>query len=180
MTSEPRTVNADGTVDRTDDGRYVVRFERRLGHAVERVWRALTTPEELIKWWGDAEVNLEEGGHFNLRWLNTDDEGNTAEMHARIAKLVPERLLLLDGDIHGMLRWELTPDGDGTLLSFRSTLALPEEFLTKVPAGWHFHLDALQRHLGGGSTDLVEIPDWDEIHALYERAEGGSSSMPRR
>jgi uncharacterized protein YndB with AHSA1/START domain len=173
-------MNADGTVERTDDGRYVISFERRLAHPVARVWDSLTRPDQLIAWWGDADVELAEGGHFDVRWLNTDEEGNAAEMHARIAKLEPQRLLVLDGDMHGRLRWELTPDGDGTLLSFRSTLELDPEFVTKVPAGWHFHLDALQRHLEGGSTDLVEIPDWDEIHARYVGVEGGSSSTPRR
>jgi uncharacterized protein YndB with AHSA1/START domain len=173
-------MNADGTVERTDDGRYVVSFERRLAHPVERVWDALTRPDELIGWWGDADVELEEGARFDVRWLNTDDEGRTAEMHATIAKLVPGRLLVLDGDIHGRLRWELTPDGGGTLLSFRSTLELDPEFVTKVPAGWHFHLDALERHLEGVSTDLVEIPEWEEIHELYVAGGGGSSSTPRR
>jgi hypothetical protein len=60
-----------------------------------------------------------------------------------------------------------TPDGDGTRLSFRSTTSLEPDFLTKVPAGWHFHFDALARHLEGGETDLVEIPDWEPIHAAY-------------
>src|SRR5829696_4603006 len=161
-------MNADGTVERTDDGRYVISFERRLAHPVERVWDALTLPEELIAWWGDAEVELAEGGRFDVRWLNTDGEGNAAELHARIAKLEPRRLLVLDGDIHGRLRWELPPDGDGTLLSFRSTVKLEPEFLTKVPAGWHFHLDALAEHLEGGSKDLVELPGWEPIHAAYE------------
>jgi len=160
-------MNADGTVERTEDGRYVISFERRLTHPVDRVWAALTRPDELIAWWGDADIELEEGGRFDVRWLNTDDDGNTAAMHATIAKLEPERLLVLDGDIHGRLRWELTPDGDGTLLSFRSTLELDPEFTTKVPAGWHFHLDALQRHLDGGSTDLVEIAGWEPVHAAY-------------
>jgi uncharacterized protein YndB with AHSA1/START domain len=173
-------MNAEGTVERTDDGRYLISFERRLAHPVERVWDALTRPEELIAWWGDADVELAEGGRFDVRWLNTDDEGNTAEMHATIAKLEPQRLLVLDGDMHGRLRWELTPDGDGTLLSFRSTVELDPEFLTKVPAGWHFHLDALQRHLEGGSTDLVEIPEWAPIHEAYLETLGGSSSAPRR
>jgi uncharacterized protein YndB with AHSA1/START domain len=161
-------MNADGTVDRTDDGRYVIDFERRLDHPVERVWAALTRPEELIVWWGDADVELSEGGHFNVRWLNTDEEGNTAEMHATIAKLVPGELLVLDGDMHGRLRWELAADGEGTLLSFRSTVELEPEFLTKVPAGWHFHLDALAEHLEGGSRDLVEIAGWEPIHEAYE------------
>jgi uncharacterized protein YndB with AHSA1/START domain len=160
-------MNADGTVELTDDGRYVISFERRLAHPVGRVWEALTTPDELIAWWGDAELDLTEGGRFDMRWLNTDDAGESIVMHATIVKLVPERLLVLDGDRHGRLRWELTPDGDGTRLSFRSTLELEPDFLTKVPAGWHFHLDALARHLEGSETDLVEIPDWEPIHQAY-------------
>jgi uncharacterized protein YndB with AHSA1/START domain len=161
-------MKADGTVERTDDGRYVIDFERRLDHPVERVWAALTRPDELIAWWGDADVELSEGGHFNVRWLNTDDEGNGAERHATITKLVHEQLLVLDGDMHGRLRWELTPDGDGTLLSFRSTVELEPEFLTKVPAGWHFHMDALAEHLEGGSSDLAGLDGWEPIHAAYE------------
>jgi uncharacterized protein YndB with AHSA1/START domain len=166
-------MNADGTVERTDDGRYVISFERRLAHPVGRVWEALTTPNELIAWWGDADLELTEGGRFNMRWLNTDDAGDSIVMHATIVKLVPERLLVLDGDRHGRLRWELTPDGDGTRLSFRSTTSLEPDFLSKVPAGWHFHLDALARHLEGGETDLVEIPDWEPIHAAYESKVAG-------
>jgi uncharacterized protein YndB with AHSA1/START domain len=166
-------MNPDGTVERTDDGRYVISFERRLAHPVARVWQALTTPDELIAWWGDADLDLTEGGRFNMRWLNTDDAGDSIVMHATIVKLVPERLLVLDGDRHGRLRWELTPDGDGTRLSFRSTTSLEPEFLTKVPAGWHFHLDALARHLAGGETDLVEITEWEPIHAAYESKVAG-------
>jgi uncharacterized protein YndB with AHSA1/START domain len=160
-------MNADGTLERTEDGRYLLSFERRLAHPPARVWEALTRPAELIAWWGDAQVELAEGGRFEVRWLNTDEHGNTAEMHATIVKLEPERLLVLDGDIHGLLRWELTPDGDGTLLSFRSTLDLEPEFRTKVPAGWHFHLDALDRHLAGGRTDLADVEGWEPIHEAY-------------
>jgi uncharacterized protein YndB with AHSA1/START domain len=160
-------MTADGTVSRTDDGRYVISFERRLAHPPARVWEALTLPEELIAWWGDATIELREGGRFAIRWLNTDDEGNAAEMEATIVRLVPERLLVLDGDIHGLIRWELAPEGDGTLLSFRSTLDLDPDFLTKVPAGWHFHLDALAGHLEGRATDLAEVPNFEPIHAEY-------------
>jgi uncharacterized protein YndB with AHSA1/START domain len=160
-------MTADGTVTRTDDGRYLIEFTRRLAHPPARVWEALTRPDELIAWWGDAEVDLTEGGRFTIRWLNTDDEGNTAVMEATVAKLEPERLLVLDGDIHGRIRWELTPDGDGTLLSFRSTVELEPDFLTRVPAGWHFHLDALADHLEGRSTDLAEVPGFEPIHAEY-------------
>ena len=32
------------------DGRPALRFERRLNHSVERVWRAVTDPAELARW----------------------------------------------------------------------------------------------------------------------------------
>jgi hypothetical protein len=30
------------------------------------------------KWWGDADLDLVDGGRFALRWLNTDDDDTTA------------------------------------------------------------------------------------------------------
>jgi uncharacterized protein YndB with AHSA1/START domain len=166
---------ADGTLEKRDDGRAVIRFERRLGHPVERVWRAITEPGEMIGWWGDAEVELREGGRFDVRWLNTDEEGNSAHMHGTIAELDPPRLLRVSGDIHGELRFELEPAGEGeTLLRFTSTLELPEEFRTRVLAGWHTHLDALAKVLDGGSVDLENIQreGWEEAHAAYVERDG--------
>ena len=34
----------------TIDGRPALVFERHLAHSVERVWRAVTEPEELARW----------------------------------------------------------------------------------------------------------------------------------
>jgi len=96
---------------------------------------ALTDPAELTGWWGQADVDLVEGGKFVLRWLKTDDCGNRAEMHATITRLEPPRLLESTGDLHGVLRWELRPDGDGTLLAFSSTLELPSSAPGCWPAG---------------------------------------------
>ena len=159
---------ADGVLETRDDGKRVIRFERRLAHPVERVWSALTQPGELIRWWGDADVDLREGGRFDMRWLNVDENGDSAEMHATITKLDPPHLLETSGDMHGVLRWELTPDGDGTVLTFTSALDLPEEFRTKVLAGWHMHLDALAEALEGGRADLVNISGrWEPIHEAY-------------
>ena len=68
-----------GTMETTDDGRYVLRYERRLHHPIERVWEALTVPERVEEWWARAAVlELTEGGRARIEWLNTDDEGNQA------------------------------------------------------------------------------------------------------
>jgi uncharacterized protein YndB with AHSA1/START domain len=167
MSTNPRTIVADGVLDRRD-GKDVIRFERHLAHPVERVWAALTRPDELIHWWGEAKIELVEGGRFELRWLNTDEDGNAAEVHGTITRLRPPNLLETSGDLHGVLRWELRPEAGGTLLTFTSTLDLPEEFRTRTVAGWHFHLDALAEALDGREVDLVNPEGrWAPIHERY-------------
>ena len=80
-------------------------------------------------------------------------------MTATITALDPPRTLEVEGDPHGVLRFVLEPDGDGTLLTFTSTLDLPDEFRSKVLAGWHYHLNALERALNGEETELVDLPN---------------------
>lgn len=40
----------DEKLRQLDDGPYELRFERRLGHAQEKVWRAITDPAQLRAW----------------------------------------------------------------------------------------------------------------------------------
>ncbi len=168
MSAHPAMTLADGVLDTVGD-RQVLRFQRHLAHPIERVWAALTDPAELIGWLGEAEIDLVEGGRFTLRWLNADDAGNRVTMRATITRLEPPRLLETSGDPHGVLRWELRPAEGGTLLTFSSTLALPEEYRTRVLAGWHYHLDALAGALAGRPLDLVDLPNdrWEQIHGRY-------------
>lgn len=44
---------SDGTLE-TIDGRLALRFERTLAHPIERVWRALSEPDELGAWFPAA------------------------------------------------------------------------------------------------------------------------------
>jgi uncharacterized protein YndB with AHSA1/START domain len=50
------------------DGTYVLRFERRLGHPIEKAWKALTEPDLLAEWLAEADLELLEGGQVGLRW----------------------------------------------------------------------------------------------------------------
>jgi uncharacterized protein YndB with AHSA1/START domain len=167
-TEDPQDLVADGVLEKKE-GKDVVRFERHLAHPIERVWAALTEPGELNGWWGAAEVDLVEGGRFTMRWLNTDEQGNSAVMHATITRLEPPNLLEMRGDIHGVLRWELHHDDDGTVLTFSSTLDLPEEYRAMVLAGWHYHLDALAETLEGRPVDIANLPNgrWERVHERY-------------
>ena len=165
---EPQALVADGVLEKRD-GKDVLRFERHLAHPIERVWAALTEPDELVNWWGEAEVDLSEGGRYTMRWLNTNEHGNGIVMHATITRLKPPNLLETRGDVHGVLRWELHPDGNGTVLAFSSTLDLPEEYRTMVLAGWHYHLDALAETLEGCPVDIANLPNarWERVHERY-------------
>jgi uncharacterized protein YndB with AHSA1/START domain len=167
MVTQQHQPDADGVLEDGDGANVVLKFTRRLAHPVERVWTALTSEAELIQWWGDAQVSLTEGGAFTLRWLNTDDQGNRAVLHATITRLEPPRLLEMTGDPHGVLRWELQPDAGGTVLTFTSTLELPTEYRAKILAGWHFHLDALAGALDGRQADLAGVSGWNQIHERY-------------
>jgi uncharacterized protein YndB with AHSA1/START domain len=161
----------EGTLEHRGD-QQVIRFERRLDHPVERVWRAVTEPDELARWLALAELELREGGRVVLTWQNTDDEGNTAVASGTVSALDPPRLIEFDTDIHGRLRWELEPDGDGTVLRFTAEAQLPDDFQLEVLSGWHIHLDHLEEVLDGGTIDwpnwdTAHKPDWDLIRAHY-------------
>ena len=162
----------DGTLERHGD-RQVLRFERRLDHPVERVWRALTEPDEIAAWLALAELDLTEGGRVVLSWQNTDPGGNSAVAHGTVTALDPPRLLEFDTDVHGRLRWELEPDGESTALTFTVDAQLPPDWELEVLAGWHIHLDHLEAVLDGGTIDWPNwgrdhMPEWERIRGRYE------------
>ena len=187
MTPENLTASPDGTYTVLGDGRYAVRFERRFDHTVEKVWAAITEPQEILGWLGEAEVDLAEGGRFVVRWLNTFTAEQAAEygiegyeegmsdtvMKGTIRRLDPPRLLELDSDIFGTLRFELFDEGETCLLRFSDTFETPAEMLAQSMAGWHMHLEHLGSALEGrGITNWERWADdyldtWAEIRDRY-------------
>ena len=158
----------NGTHRQLEDGRHQVRFERTLAHPVDRVWAAITEPAQIEAWLARAEIDPQPGGRVELEWLNTGDE----EIIARgtVSAIEPPRLLELDTDAHGNLRWELTPKGDATHLTFIATVDMPDEHVTENIAGWHVHLDFLDDWLDDGTrVDWPRWPRerWDAIHEGY-------------
>jgi uncharacterized protein YndB with AHSA1/START domain len=172
MTPEQTTTNpADGTVEHRG-GRTVLRYERRLRHPVARVWAAITEPARLREWLADADVELAEGGAAQLRWLNTDDEGNRAVADGTVSALDPPRLLELDTEPHGVLRWELREAGGGTALTFTVSVPVPNAGVELARAGWHIHLEHLADALDGRPVDWPRWdadhrPRWQELHDSY-------------
>jgi uncharacterized protein YndB with AHSA1/START domain len=168
--------------------KHALRYERRLEHPVERVWEALTEPDQLAQWLAAAdELELAEGGRISLRWLNIPDSPDEWEEHGielgdvdpaepatgTITELDPPRVIEYDTDKMGLMRWELRADGDGCVLVFTNTIELPDEFpVTQTLAGWHIHLDHLADALAGRPIEWStwtedHMADWERIHDAY-------------
>jgi uncharacterized protein YndB with AHSA1/START domain len=151
----------DCTAETLDDGRHRLVFQRELNHPIDRVWAAITEPEEIEAWLARAEVDLATGGRVALTWLNTDEEGKryeAADATGTITRLEPPRLIEYDTDVHGRLTWELRPEGDRTHLTFTVVIAMPDEHVPDNQAGWHVHLDFLDDWLDDGAR--VDWPNW--------------------
>lgn len=138
------------------NGRDALRFERRLPHSVERVWRAVTEPAELERWfvavvpWGPAE-----GETFEA-----------AGQPGRVVTVRPPRLLEWEWSIE-RYAFELSPDGDGTLLVFTHVFNPEYGPGFQHAAGWEAYFNRLDAHLAGGF--LSEADAHAEIEALKER-----------
>ena len=161
---------ADGIVETHGSSR-ILRFERHLPHPIERVWAAITEPEQLVTWLAAATIiDLRLGGRVQLRWLNTDEHSNPANvvMNATITQFDPPRLLEYRGDAHGTLRFELKEEASGCVLIFSNTFSTSHTRLRESLAGWHVHLDFLAESLEGQAVDW---PHWplDRWARYYER-----------
>jgi uncharacterized protein YndB with AHSA1/START domain len=155
---------------RADGERRAVRFERRYDATPAEVWSALTEPERLGRWLADAELDLWVGGQYVLRFSGDDESQIT---RGEVLAVEPARLLELSwsypGESDTVVRFELRPDGEGTILVLDHR-GLPVEAAPGYGGGWHAHMDALEAHLGAGA-----VPDWfgryRELAPLYEAQE---------
>lgn len=152
---------------RAEGDRCGVRFERRYDAKPDEIWSALTEPERLGRWLADvAELELRVGGRFLLRWHESDA---TQETDGTILALEPNRLLELNwtypGEPDSVARFELQPDGDGTVLILDHR-GLPPGAIAGYGAGWHSHLDSLDAHLHGGQADWSTR--FQELGPAYE------------
>jgi uncharacterized protein YndB with AHSA1/START domain len=155
-----------GTYEIVDD-RSALTFERRLAHSVERVWRAVTEPAELARWFPSAmSGDLSPGATLTFEF----PDGEMPAMQGEVVEIDPPRCLAFTwGD--DVLRIELEPAGDGCVLHF-VVLFDEAERASRDAAGWHVSLDRLEEHLDGTQTQPPSsepTPDWRAHYEEYQR-----------
>ena len=170
MTSTSR----DGELVELDGDRAGVRFERRLAHPPERVWRAITEPDELAAWFPDT-IEGEFGPGAEVRFPKFVEMGLPST--GTVTEFDPPRLLAFTWG-PSTLRFELEPDGDGCRLVFMDSL--PREESAKNAAGWEVCLADLESRLAGQDSDGLSQDHWSELHEHYAERFGVDPEVGRR
>jgi uncharacterized protein YndB with AHSA1/START domain len=152
----------NGSLERTPSGPRL-RFTRRLAHPPERVWRAVTEPEDLKAWFPDRIV-VEQwavGARLHFEPAPAVAGGFEGEV---LAFEPPHFVEFRWGT--DIIRIEVEPDGDGTKLTLLDTI----DELGKAArdgAGWHVCLDQLEHHLEGTTARWSPSERWREVHPSY-------------
>ncbi|WP_017591708.1 SRPBCC family protein [Nocardiopsis potens] len=135
---------------RTIGGEPVLRFERRIAHPPEKVWRAVSDPAELAHWF-PAEVRTEPraGAPVRFAFPGEDPNGGGA---GKVLEYDPPRVHAFTWE-QDVLRFELFPDGEGgCLLVFTHTVGGGAPGLLtagRAAYGWDTCLAALEDRLAG-------------------------------
>jgi uncharacterized protein YndB with AHSA1/START domain len=160
----------DGQLERRDS-RWQLTFTRRLPHPPEKVWRALTEPEHLAAWF-PAEIQGERAAGATLRFVHRDGAG--PEIQGEMLRYDPPSLLEIEwgGDT---LRFELQPEGSGTLLTFVNTFDQQGK-AARDAAGWHACLDLLGYELDGKEPPWTSGERWQAVHPSYVERLGPEAS----
>src|SRR4051794_29468206 len=149
----------------TIDNRPAVRFERRLAHPIDTVWRTLTEPEELAHWFpATVTVDLRPGGAMSF------DFGQGVTLDGEVVELDPPRRFTFTWGTEE-LRFTLEPEDGGTACRLSFIHILDEEnTAARNAAGWHVCLDGLATHLdGGAAAPGGPTPEWQAHYAEYQR-----------
>lgn len=149
-----------GTFQQTED-EFSVRFERLLDHPVEKVWTAITEPDQMDSWLGPTKRVGEEGGTITVTTKGGD-------MGGVITRWEEYSVLEYTWWKDTVICWELFPEGaDRCRLIFTHRLSanqgLSANHALGAATGWHYHMDALAITLGGDRMPHFPIQAWPDI-----------------
>ena len=143
----------------------VVRLERRFPVDVQTLWSYLTSKDGLSRWIADGEIGpdgVDLVFHDNpaypisgktLAW----EAPRLAEFEWNGGPTQPEG---------SVVRFELTPEQDGTRLVLTHSRITNAGAGPDFAAGWHFHLDTLTAVATGAEVPAERVT-WDELHTRY-------------
>ena len=145
--------------------RYILRVERRFGDPPAKVWRALTD-RDLLRRWFPCDVVGEWAVGAALRFEFPEGEGvglSDEDLEGEVLAVEEPHLLEFrwGGDV---LRYELTPDGDGCRFLLSHSFDNPS-WGARNAAGWEMCLENLDLLVEGvGFAKFVAKVWWTKYH----------------
>ena len=162
-----------GSVYATEDGRVAVRFVRLFGHPPEKVWRAITDPEQLAAWF-PAVVDLSRAAGEELFFGVTDEQRRRygmaddpeAKPNGRMLRNEPPNVLEYEwlGEI---LSWEIVGTADGSRLVFTNVLS-DRDAAGPAAAGWEAGLEVVAAQLDGTTITWDPFTRAEHLAPEYE------------
>src|SRR5215510_10698841 len=144
-----------------------LKIQRLLPGPIERVWAYVTDSELRRKWLAAGNMEMKAGTPFEFVWRNdelSDPPGKRPEgfgeehrMQSRITELDPPRRISFTWSDTGDVSIELETKGKEVLLTLIHRRLPNRNYMLRVSAGWHMHLDVLVARANGRESD----PFWD-------------------
>jgi uncharacterized protein YndB with AHSA1/START domain len=126
-----------------------IECEQFIARPPAAVWRALTEPELLARWWAAGDIKPVVGHRFTL------DMGSWGHQRCEILEVEPEKLLrytFAEESLDTTITWRLEAEGDGTRLflehaGFDPDSPLGQQALKGMGNGWPGLLRRMEREL---------------------------------
>lgn len=142
---------------------------RELHHSPNKVWQALTDPNELRDWAPyDADTNLGKAG-AKVK-LTTVGAPSPHVVETTVKRADAPKVLEFEWG-GGDLRWELQAHGAGTRLTLWAKI--DRRYIAMGAAGWHICLDVLGHLLDGdpigrmAGMEVMKFEGWQRLNAEY-------------
>lgn len=115
-----------------------IHVDQFLAQPPAKVWRALTEPERLAKWWAPGDIRPEVGHRFTL------DMRGWGLVACTVLAVEPERSLsysFAEDTVNWTISWRLVAEGAGTRLflehsGFDLSDARQQQAFTNMSRGW--------------------------------------------
>ena len=157
-----------GELERAGEG-WQLRFTRLLKHSPERVWKALTEPEELRNWFPDTIVVHEWRVGARLEFRH--DQG-LYSFDGEVLVYDPPRAMEIRWGTD-RLRFELEPAKEGSVLTLIDTIDERGK-ASRDAAGWHVCLDRLEAALDHTASPSADA--WKGVNREYAEKFGSEAT----
>ena len=153
-------------------------LERTFDAPVARVWQAMTTKEEMSRWFFDLkEFKAQAGFEFQFA---VEHEGNTYDHRCKVTEVVPQKKLAFTWRYHGhegdsLVTFELLAEGTKTRLKLThagvETFPKTPQFVRKnFERGWNYISTALLDYVENADREIYITRDFDAPRELLWEA----------